>query len=119
MVYYYQIKNKSLTQKMLLGETCPVCNKKDTLQLTLNMKYVSSIVPVFGMGRTTSIYCTACNHIVSETDSAYAKNYSENIKNEIKKLPKTYKPAICSYCILGQAFCYSLDLLLLVLRRHT
>jgi len=94
MVYYYQIKNKSLTQKMLLGETCPVCNKKDTLQLTLNMKYVSSIVPVFGMGRTTSVHCTACNHIVSETDSAYAKNYSENIKNEIKKLPKTYKPAI-------------------------
>ncbi|ABQ03665.1 hypothetical protein [Flavobacterium johnsoniae] len=96
MIYYYQIKNKPLTQKMLLGKTCPVCNKKDTLQLTLNTKYVSIIVPVFGMGRTTSVHCTECQHIVkSETGPVYAKkSYTKKINNEINNIDTTYKSSI-------------------------
>lgn len=96
MIYYYQIVNKPIAQKMLIGESCPVCNQQNTLQLTLYMKYISAIVPIFGMGRTTGVHCTVCNHIVkSQGASVFAKkNYSQNIKNEIKNLRASYKRTI-------------------------
>lgn len=93
MIYYYQIVNKPLTHKILSGETCPVCNKKDTLQLTLYMRYISALVPFYGMGRRTSVHCTVCNHIVKSVDASIfaKKNYSANIEREIKNLRATHK----------------------------
>jgi transcription elongation factor Elf1 len=94
MVYTYTIVSKPLTSQMLTDETCPICNKKGSLQLTLYMKYTEVFwIPMIGMGRTTEVHCTECGHVVKNADaSVFAKkNYPQSIADAIKNLRNTHK----------------------------
>ncbi len=93
MIYYYQIVSKPLAIKTLKEETCPVCNTKGSIQLTLYMRYISAGIPVFGTGRRTAVYCSTCNHTIKSPDAPIfaKKNYSENIAIEIENIRRNHK----------------------------
>lgn len=93
MVYYYQIVTKPLTSEPLKDETCPVCSTKGSLQLTLYMRYISMLIPIYGMGRRTGVHCTACNHEIKNPDASIfaKKKYSDNIAIAIQNLRSTHK----------------------------
>lgn len=96
MFYYYSFITKPLTAVRLRNETCPVCSKKNCIEVTLYMKYASSIIPLFGMGRPTSVHCTECGHeIKSYNTPLFAKkNYSSEILNTIKDLRSNHKRTV-------------------------
>jgi hypothetical protein len=92
MVYTYQIVTKELTSRALPGEKCPVCNK-ETLEITLYMRYISAIIPIYGMGRRTGVHCTACNHEVKNPDASIfaKKKYAGSIDAAIRELRATHR----------------------------
>lgn len=93
MFYYYSIITKPLTSVILQNEICPVCSKKNCIEVTLYMKYASSIIPIFGMGRPTSVHCTECSHELKSFNTPLfaKKNYSPEILNAIKDIKTSYK----------------------------
>lgn len=93
MVYYYEIVSKPLTAERLPQEVCPVCQKKGDIEVTLYMRYVSMLIPIFGMGRTTGIHCTNCGHeIKASNEPLFAKkNLSPEIKIAIQNIKATHR----------------------------
>jgi hypothetical protein len=93
MFYYYSFITKPLATVLLRNEPCPVCSKKNCVEVTLYMKYASSIIPLFGMGRTTSVHCTECGHEIKSYDTPLfaKKNYSPEILNAIKDIRTNHK----------------------------
>jgi len=96
MVYAYQIVYKPLASELLHNETCPVCNKKGVLELTLYMRYISALLPVYGMGRCTGVRCTVCNEVIKSPQASVLakKRYPESIASAIDHLRRTHKRTI-------------------------
>jgi len=93
MVYYYEIVTKPLVSECVHGETCPICEKKDSIYVTLYMRYISALIPMFGMGRVTGVQCKACTHVLKHPGAAIfaKKNYSAEVDTVIKELRKNHK----------------------------
>lgn len=93
MFYYYSIIAKPLTTVRLRNESCPVCSKNNCIEVTLYMRYTSFIIPFFGMGRTTSVHCTECDHEIKSLNTGVfaKKNYSPEILNAIKDIKTNHK----------------------------
>ncbi|WP_127338597.1 hypothetical protein [Flavobacterium cupreum] len=93
MIYYYQIKYTPLTAVLLPNEECPVCGKTNTIEVVLYMRYLRSLVPFFGMGRTTEVYCTSCDHVIKDPAAPFyaKKNYSSGIAENIKNIRASHK----------------------------
>lgn len=93
MIYYYQIKYTPLTAKLIPNEECPVCGKKNSLEVVLYMRYLRSLVPFFGMGRATEVYCTSCDHVIKDPSAPFyaKKNYSPAIIEAIKNIRTNHK----------------------------
>lgn len=97
MFYYYSIVSKPLTSALIEKETCPVCSKKGTLEVILYMKFVAMIIPMYGLGRSTSIHCCECGHEIKSvsapilTELFNQKKYSPEILNAIKSIKTNHK----------------------------
>lgn len=93
MFYYYSIVSKPLTSVRLQNEICPVCSKKGTLEVTLYMKYVIFVIPMFGLGRPTSVHCIECSHEIKSVNTPLFanKNYSPKILNALKDIKANHK----------------------------
>jgi hypothetical protein len=97
MFYYYSIVSKPLTSTLIEKETCPVCSKKGTIEVILYMKYAAAIIPMFGLGRPTSVHCIECGHEIKSVNTpllaeAFSqKKYSPGIINAIKNIKSNYK----------------------------
>ncbi|KUJ63927.1 hypothetical protein AR687_01710 [Flavobacteriaceae bacterium CRH] len=93
MFFIYQIVTKPLTSKLIIDEVCPACNKKDSIELTLYMQYISMIIPLFGMGRRTGVICTNCGNVLKNPHSSVfaKKKYSKKIGEAIKDIRKNHK----------------------------
>jgi len=93
MVFFYQIVTKPLTSRALPEEVCPVCEKKGGIEIVLYMRYIRALIPIYGMGRTTGVYCRHCSHeLKSPGASVFAKKkYSASIGEAIKDLRVTHK----------------------------
>lgn len=93
MVYYFEIVSKPLTAERLPQEVCPVCQKKGDIEVTLYMRYISMLIPIFGMGRATGVHCTNCGHeIKAPKEPLFAKkNLSPEIKIAIQNIKATHR----------------------------
>ncbi|MCV9931002.1 hypothetical protein OIU80_01775 [Flavobacterium sp. LS1R47] len=97
MFYYYSIVSKPLTSTLIEKETCPVCSKKGTIEVILYMKFAAAIIPMFGLGRPTSVHCTECGHEIKSVNTpilaeAFSqKKYSPGIINAIKNIKANHK----------------------------
>lgn len=97
MFYYYSIVSKPLTSALIKKETCPVCSKKGTLEVILYMKFVAMIIPMYGLGRSTSVHCCECSHEIKSVntpllaDAFGQKKYSPGILNAIKSIKANHK----------------------------
>ena len=92
-IFVYQIITKPLTSRILSEETCPVCNKKGNIELTLYMRYIAMGIPLFGMGRHTGVTCTNCENVLKNPyASIFAKKkYSNTIAAAIKNIRANHK----------------------------
>ena len=94
MIFFiYQIVTKPLTSKLIRNEACPVCNTQDSLELTLYMRYIAMLVPLFGMGRRTSVICTNCGNVLKNPDSSIfaKKKYSNKVADAVKDIRQNHK----------------------------
>jgi hypothetical protein len=93
MIVFYQIVTKPLTAKNLPDETCPVCGQKGGVQVTLYMRYISALLPVFGLGSRTGVHCSLCSHEIKNPDAPLftKQQYSPTIAAAIKDIKETYK----------------------------
>lgn len=89
----YQIVTKPLTSKILSDEICPVCEKKDSQELTLYMRYMAVGIPFFGMGRYTGVVCTNCGNVLKNPYSSIfaKKKYSDKVASAIKDIRANHK----------------------------
>lgn len=97
MFYYYSIVSKPLTSSLIEKETCPVCSKKGTLEVILYMKFVAMIIPMYGLGRSTSVHCSECGHEIKSVNTPILaelfnqKKYSPGILSAIKTIKANHK----------------------------
>jgi hypothetical protein len=93
MVYVYRIVTKPLTSQIIPEEVCPNCGKKNCVELTLYMRYVSSLLPIYGMGRVTGVRCTSCNQVIKSPDANIftKKKYSNSIAEAIRDIRANHK----------------------------
>lgn len=93
IVFIYQIVTKPLTSKLIADEVCPACSTKDSIELTLYMRYISMIIPLFGMGRRTGVICTNCGNILKNPHSSIfaKKKYSQKVAEAIQEIRKNHK----------------------------
>ena len=93
MFIVYHSVTKPLTSKNLPDEPCPVCGKKGGIEVTLYMKYLVALLPVFGLGRRTGVHCSLCAHEIKNPDAHFLakQNYSASIAEAIKDIRATYK----------------------------
>ena len=92
MLLYIAFIQKPLTEVSLPEEECPTCAKKGGLIITLYMRYASSIIPFFGMGRTTGVHCKHCDHVLKCPGVFYVKKkYTATIADAIKNIRKNHK----------------------------
>ncbi|WP_143306546.1 hypothetical protein [Chitinophaga vietnamensis] len=96
MVIFYQVVVKPLTSKVLADEPCPVCGKKGGVQVTLYSRYISALLPVFGLGTRTGVHCGLCSHEIKNPQaSVFAKQqYSPAIAAAITDIRRTYKRSL-------------------------
>lgn len=92
MIYSYRIVTKPLATKSLPNEVCPVCGKKGGVELTLYMKYLVALLPMYGLGRPTGVRCTLCTHEIKNPNAPLfaKKNYSPAIADAIQELRATH-----------------------------
>ncbi|KFF02404.1 hypothetical protein [Flavobacterium reichenbachii] len=93
MFYFYSIVTKPLTSVVLQNEICPVCSKKGTIEVVLYMKFATALIPMFGLGRPTSVHCTECGHEIKSVNTPLfaQNNYSPGIINGIKTIKANHK----------------------------
>jgi len=93
LIFIYQIVTTPLQTKPIIDEVCPVCGNKDTIELTLYMRYIAMGIPLFGMGRRTGVVCTNCAHILKNPDSSIfaKKKYSSRVAQEIRDIRRNHK----------------------------
>lgn len=94
MIFFvYQIVTKPLTSKIISDETCPACEKKDCLELTLYMRFISMGIPLFGMGRHTGVICNNCDNVLKNPYASVftKKKYSHTIAAAIKDIRSNHK----------------------------
>lgn len=115
MIYVYEIVTKPLTSKIISDEICPVCNKNGCIELTLYMRYISMVIPFFGMGRKTGVVCTNCGEVLKNPDaSVFAKKkYSANIEAEINQIRNNHKRTLWQLSY-PWSFCIVLPLIVLI-----
>lgn len=96
MIVFYQRVTKPLTSKDLPNEPCPVCGKKGGIQVTLYMKYLACLLPVYGLGRRTGVHCSFCAHEIKKPDAPFLvkQNYSLAIVKAIKDIRASYKRSL-------------------------
>ena len=93
LIFIYQIITKPLQTKPVMDEVCPVCHHKDTIELTLYMRYIAMGIPLFGMGRRTGVFCTNCGNILKSPDSSIfaKKRYSPKVAQAITDIRHNHK----------------------------
>lgn len=93
LIFIYQIITKPLQTKPIIDEVCPVCGNKDTIYLTLYMRYIAMGIPLFGMGRRTGVVCTNCGNIIKSPDSSIfaKKKYSPRVAQAITDIRHNHK----------------------------
>ncbi|TDO67882.1 hypothetical protein EV143_12410 [Flavobacterium chryseum] len=93
LIFIYQIITKPLQTKPIIDEVCLVCNHKDTIDLTLYMRYIAMGIPLFGMGRRTGVVCTNCGNILKSPDSSIfaKKRYSTTVAQAITDIRHNHK----------------------------
>jgi hypothetical protein len=93
IIIVYQIVTKPLTSKIISEEICPVCEKKNCLELTLYMRYIAMGIPLFGMGRHTGVVCTNCGNVLKNPHSSIfaKKKYSNTVAAAIKDIRANHK----------------------------
>ena len=93
MIYVYTIVTKPLTTDRLSQERCPSCGQQGGVEVTLYMRYITMIVPFFGMGRPTGVECTLCGHQIKNWRAgvfARAK-WSPAVAEALKSIRANYK----------------------------
>lgn len=114
MIFIYQIVTKPLTSRLIADESCPSCNEKNSLEVTLYMRYIAMGIPIFGMGRKTSVVCRNCGNVIKKTDTSIFKKrkYSDNVAAAIKDI-RNHKRTLWQL-LYPWSLCFVLPVLILV-----
>lgn len=93
MIYVYTIVTKALTSTRLPQERCPSCGQQGGVEVTLYTRYISMILPIFGMGSRTGVECTTCGHeIKNPRAGVFARaNWSPAVAEALKSIRADYK----------------------------
>lgn len=115
--YRYSFITKPLASHILSNETCPACNRKGCIEVTLYLRYAKVLIPVLSMGRPTSVCCIECGHEIKSVNTPlFDKNkYSHGITNGIKDIKASRKRSLLElinpwtvFILLGLGLIYSL-----------
>ena len=115
--YRYSFITKPLTSIILSNETCPACNRKGCIEVTLYLRYAKVLIPILSMGGPTSVCCIKCGHEIKSVNTPlFDKNkYSPHITNGIKDIQASRKRNFLEFInpwtifiLLGLALIYGL-----------